>query len=51
MGRAKVTVVQVQDQLKLVVIEGTEFTEALLDLLHQVVVLGRLCVRCSFRVI
>ena len=48
---AKVTVVQVQDQLKLVVIKGTELTKALLDLLHQVVVLGRLCVRCSFRVI
>ena len=40
MGCAEVEVIEMQDQLKLIVVESAEFTESFLDLLHRVDVLG-----------
>ena len=44
MRGAEMEIIEVQDQLEFVVVEGAEFLEAFLDLLHRVHVLSRSCI-------
>lgn len=44
MRAAEMVLVEMQDQLKLIIVEGAELTESLLDLLHEVHVLRRLSI-------
>lgn len=51
MGLAEMPVVQLQYQLKLVVVQGAELTESLLNLLHHVHVLRRLSIHSHITII
>ena len=48
---AEMTVIEVQNKLKLIVVKGAELTELLLDLSHNIHVLRRLRVDCNVTVV
>jgi len=51
MWLAEMSVVQVQYQLKLIVVQCAELTESLLDLLHHINVLSRLSIHSHITII
>ena len=51
MRRAKVPIVQMEDQLELIVIKGAELTESLLNLLHHRDILCSLRIDCYIAIV